>query len=973
MGFNPGNNVGRVSIRVVPDTTKFRRELKRHLDVIEKRTSFTVNVDKVNLDRVKIQEQIRRQLKAMDLHGMDAHVKVIVDKARLKKNALRRSIQEQFDQFDNIKVNIEAAIANKEHFEREVKRMADRASRNKVNIGVAASTAAASAHLRYVSRPRWVELFVKINKKSLVAAMSTLAALSGSRLAWKWIDDLIQKAKELDRNLPAILGWTTGITSLVGAVFAATSGLVGIGQGLFQILPAFLVLPGLLLNAGGSVTALIVALKNTGTELAVLKDDMHELGDIINDTFWGRAREPIVRLVKGLMPQLRNAFRDLSAGIGDFTAAMSDSFAKEFANGRLESIFKGIADGWRVLATGADGFAGAMVSLSNIAATYTPRLAKWFVRQANTFDTWLKAISTDGRLGAWMEDAIDSMYDLWDATRGVAGVFEGLWKAAENAGSGGLKGFAKLMLQWRKTVNSADFQKGLTAVFRGSGAAMTAFGDAIKSLGRLFSNMDREFETFIASAGKFLGGLLDAAFTALGNSDAFRKGLGDLSKGLDLGLDKLAPSLQPIADTFGRFIGAIGDLASSVLPAAAGVVADLMPAIDSILDAIRPVLPVLGDALKEVSKALAPAITDLVRTITPDLADALKAFAKVAPKLAKNLADAITAAEPVVNQGSDGFAVSMAAASAALGTLFSNPGDFFNELQDQLESLEKNGNGVAKWLMDLHRSAEAFGTSIRFLLAPIREFFADPAGKIGAFLASLPGTIQKAFTNAGQWLINEGPKIIGGFIGGLQGAFGNVMTWFRNLPIYIKAGLTAAGTWLVATGTNTIRGLLTGVQTGWASAIAWIAGIPGKIKSAFNGAIGWLRGVGRDLLRGLINGINDMIESVKRAAVVAVAKAIIAAKRAAGINSPSKKTRREIGRPLGQGVAYGITDESKRVQKSMARLTSFTAPSVSAPVGSGGQTTFGGSRVVNLNIHHPTVRDLGKETMQAAELAGVML
>src|SRR5690606_924708 len=129
---------------------------------------------------------------------------------------------------------------------------------------------------------------------------------------------------------------------------------------------------------------LIVALRNGGTELAELKDDMSELGDIINDAFWGKARQPILDLVNGLMPQLRNSFRELSTGIGEFAGALAEAFGDELGDGGLEAIFAGIAEGWRILATGAPAFAGAMTSLSQVAAKYTPRLATWFVRQANT-------------------------------------------------------------------------------------------------------------------------------------------------------------------------------------------------------------------------------------------------------------------------------------------------------------------------------------------------------------------------------------------------------------------------------------------------------------------------------------------------------------------------------------------------------------------------------------------------------------
>lgn len=699
--FNPGRNVGRLSIRVVPDTTKFRAELKRDLEKFERTTTMTVNVDRANLNRAKIREDIRRQMATLknvainiDVHGkiveLDqsamenvqkvAKIKPTLDGVAVERmrremsNLLRdveprindRRIRQQIDVLHAAFDKVSGRLANDIMSPKDAERLRERLHRIRdqieelardrdMELHVNPFTAWATARLRWLTRPRTVEIIAHVSKSSVVAALTTLSALSGARLSWKWIDSLINKMKELDRNLPAILGATTGITSLVAALFAATSGLVGIGEGLFSISPALLVLPGLFINALGSLTALIVALRNAGTELSPLKDDMRELGDIINGEFWGRARQPILDLVTGLMPQLRTAFADLSAGVGDFTAAMSNAFGKELANGRLASIFNGIAEGWRVLATGADGFAGALVSLSNIAARYTPRLASWFVRQANTFDKWLKAISEDGRLGAWMEDAIDSMYDLWDATRGIAGVFAGIWKAAEKAGSGGLHGFAQLMLTWRRVVNSADFQQGLEAVFRGSYVAMEAFGDAVKGIGRLVRDNSAAFETFIGSAGIFLGGLIEGIADAL-NTPLVANGLNDLSGGLIRALEGVLPHLPAIADTFGNFLGLLGDLAGTLLPAAAGVLAELMPGIDGLIDAIRPALPGLSQAVTDIAETLGPAISDLLKALGPAVIDAMKL-----------LADAIVAVAPLLGPLIEGLAALVRAIADLLG------------------------------------------------------------------------------------------------------------------------------------------------------------------------------------------------------------------------------------------------------------------------------------------------------------------
>ena len=62
MGFSPGRNVGRLSIRVVPDTTRFRRELKQQLDNKLRNFEGKIRITKADVDGLSIKNDIRRQL-----------------------------------------------------------------------------------------------------------------------------------------------------------------------------------------------------------------------------------------------------------------------------------------------------------------------------------------------------------------------------------------------------------------------------------------------------------------------------------------------------------------------------------------------------------------------------------------------------------------------------------------------------------------------------------------------------------------------------------------------------------------------------------------------------------------------------------------------------------------------------------------------------------------------------------------------
>ncbi len=867
MAFNPGRNIGRVSIRVVPDTKDFNKDVRRDLERTAKDVRARIRVEGADFDREQVKRDLEKQLN--DVRGLrvDAYVKATVDSAKVNRVLVRKSLQKEFDEM-GLRVKIAAELANAEEFKHEVHKLIHDVEKESVDVTVKPHTLGYRAEMAYALRDRIVNVYVKLEPVALAKATAALTALSGARIAGNWLDDISDMARNLDKNLPSIIGWTTGITSLLAGLTSAAGSLVSIGEGLFSISPMLLVIPGLAINAIGSLIALIVAWKDAGNQLAPLADGMNELGEIINTTYWDRARQPILDLVNGLMPQLKNAFRDLSSGVGEFTGALAQAFGEELSGGKLEAIFGGIAEGWRVLGSGASGFAGAIVNLSSIAAVYTPRLAAWFVRQANTFDSWLSAISTDGRLGEWMEDAIKNMYALWDATKGIAGVFAGIFRAAEAAGSEGLIGFADLMQRWERVVNSADFQRGLTAVFKGSYAAMEAFGDAIKAVGRLFADLSGPVERFIGGAGEFLAGLVGSIADAL-NTPIFGKGLDDFTNGLKAALEGIKPSLQPIADTFGGLVGLLGDMAANLLPAAAQVIADLTPAFNGIIDAVKPVLPDLAAALTDISGTLGPAIADFVEASGPAFQDALK-----------EIASALTEAAPMIAEA----ARQLGSLVAGLNTWSNNNKGFFDNLALMLTP---DGD---KWKVKLEQSADVgpLRGDTGFVLP---RFNAEDAASIDAYAKSIVRVYKEQLAKGGpeagqafldglkgidmpsplmdqlkqrfgpdldQELNSRGREGGGKFTSGLRDGMNANPELLGSSVGLLRTNLGAftldSGTWLSPAGQRIMQGVRTGAEAEQPGIVTWLAGLGTPFGDAMAGAASWLFGRGGEAMNGFKDG-----------------------------------------------------------------------------------------------------------------------
>lgn len=115
--------------------------------------------------------------------------------------------------------------------------------------------------------------------------------------------------------------------------------------------------------------------------------------------------------------------------------------------------------------------------------------------------------------------------------------------------------------------------------------------------------------------------------------------------------------------------------------------------------------------------------------------------------------------------------------------------------------------------------------------------------------------------------------------------------------------------------------------------------------------------IGGNIADGIIAGMKSRKSAVNKEMASLVSDSIEAAKKAGEINSPSKKSARLVGSPLGQGVAVGIGDQADLVNSAMSSLTDFSVGSVnmgslSMPNVSGlTNNTVSNRNVVNLSIY----------------------
>ncbi len=539
-GSPGGKSVGRVSIRVVPDTSTTKDELK------------------VALDRIEKQVRLEVQLK--------------VDTRQATKDLLKwRNGESGKDVELDADVNTKGASSHLQLFTR-LKRKA-------------------------------ITLSVDVSKKSLAKVSSTLSGLSGLTSVKNLGTKILSGFEQLPQALPKIAAVTTSIAA-VGAVglhsVAGVASFIGalkpLGPGLVA---GAVALPGILAGAGIGLATMLIAFKQAPAPILALKSQWTGLEKTIGKNFWADAQKPILAFVKTTLPSVKTGLAGVASALGGFTGSFATELSKAFSGGVLDGMFSNLAASIKIATGAAAPFAGIIANLGVFGSSLLPSISTWVAKIATQFNAWLAAGIADGSLNTALAAMGGLLSQIWGIAKSVGSILFGVFSAADTAGSTGLQTLASVLATVAGIVNSPQFQTALATLFTGAANGAHGLLMALGPIGDLIGGLAPVLSTFLAGAGQILGTLLGELANSL-NNPVFQTGLGDFFDGLLRGIQAIAPALPAVAAALaavGAFAGALAPILGSVLATALQVIA---PLVQTLLGALQPLLPVLGTLLPAI-------------------------------------------------------------------------------------------------------------------------------------------------------------------------------------------------------------------------------------------------------------------------------------------------------------------------------------------------------------------------------------
>ena len=864
---SPGtrNTVGKVGVRVVPDTTRFHKELKTYLEKLEKSLKITVRVEFNEAQALAELKKLQRVLEesaeiTLDVKFNEKGVESLsrqVDKMSNPLEAVAETFQRAATQVDKIgdkliesrrslasmvndaafwlryTIQTNATVENAQKiWQRLVKtgtsvvntfrRIPDLAamSKNLASSAVSATKIGASRITEFVKDLGDAKTYSDAFYSSMELVGRTYERV-GNKIRSIKISDVLRSVGKSFRSVgsSAVSAGKTVTQSFGRNIDRTIKGVSrGISKGLSAVGTAFSKVG----SAAGSLFESIGSLTRTGwIFIAVLALAAPLVGLLATAI----AALPGVLAVAGAgiavvmlgLDGIKKAAQAAAPGFDKLKEAVSSTFAKE-----LTPMFREI---------GTVLLPGITASLQGVAKGISD-MAKGFITVITSKEGMAQMNAILGNISKLFSGLAPFMAEVakWFLTLAEVGT-GGLAKTAASLTS--------FMAQWNALIDTAKNTGVLQQAFAGLSQVMGSLGQVFLILFKTgldaMAVLGGPMATAISTFGTFLGALMPILTTISGLVFTVVSAIG---QALTPVIAALAPVIQKLAEMLGTLLtGAISALIPVIVPLATMIADVLLMA----LKALEPIIPILVTALQQLGTIVGSFLTQAFAALMPFVQQILTFASELLMSLMPLLPVIMELASTVLTALLNIFVQLVPIVMNVASTIFPMLLEIVKMLVPAIIEIL---NAIIPIIPELAKLAEMIIALVipimKILLNVIKEVWPTIQGIIKAALQVISGVIDVVMgIIKGDWeqAWNGIKKILDGawkLIGvGVQLGIDIVMGFIKSLPKKALDALGNLGSYLLGAGKSLINGFLDGVKSAWNSITSFISGGLQKIRNLF--------------------------------------------------------------------------------------------------------------------------------------------
>lgn len=435
---------------------------------------------------------------------------------------------------------------------------------DKLEMDLDLKSAAASAHLMYLTRPRSVEIYAKLHATDMGKLIDgMLYGATGLRGVNNQFQRLVNLFDTLDTKVP-VLG---AVGAVIGGVSAGavnlSSSVLGVAASLGAMSKAAFAAPAAITGLGAAFVVLKHAWGDKGgtfsDQIDIASTKLAGFGDAMDEAFYEKARPAIRSLMDDVSGTLIPGMTGIASSEGKVVEGLADIIRESDKAGELSTIFSRTSEAVDNLNPGLRSVVESFLRLGDGTSQYLPRAASYFSDMASKFADWVDKTRATGEIVASMKQVVEQAGYLKDSFKGVWGIATGLYSALAES-QNGLEGFSTAVGKADRAVNSARFQTTFKAWAKGAEAAKNEMRDAFSDIGSAAYELRDTTAGMFTDAGNTISSFTRNASRLLKNS---KDGISGFSSGVSEGFQKVFSAVGDASPAFNQLLKTVGQLSKT--------------------------------------------------------------------------------------------------------------------------------------------------------------------------------------------------------------------------------------------------------------------------------------------------------------------------------------------------------------------------------------------------------------------------
>ncbi|WP_078315219.1 hypothetical protein [Mycobacterium sp. D16Q16] len=372
-----GKEVGRISVRVVPNTKKFRDRLKEQLTEVEKSESVDMNVN-ADLDSALVVGKFRAMmttLRNQASKGVDVDAKFNEQRASNDLNDFQKRLLHNLQTSTK---KIEAKIpltVDGERFRRQLEAQV-KAVESRIRAKIPVEFGAANAH-----------------RLNLANDIKQLRVMSGeSEQAHGRLSKLTSSLGRLGNGFGAVLG---NARMFGGGLLAVVSVAALLAPALALATGALLAIPALVAAIALPIGAIALGMDGIKNAAKTLTPQVEALKKAMSSKFEERLT-PVFERMKSIFPVLQENMPKIADSLSNVFSSFTSALTGDKGKSQIENIINNVAAAIDTSKTGVQDFTSAVLTLVSSVSNKLPGLSAMFNQYANQFLNWINKITTVG-------------------------------------------------------------------------------------------------------------------------------------------------------------------------------------------------------------------------------------------------------------------------------------------------------------------------------------------------------------------------------------------------------------------------------------------------------------------------------------------------------------------------------------------------------------------------------------------------